>query len=119
DGLEGSRSAGDSGWSAEMLQSLGVVAEEYPAARSLFEESLAIRRELGDRAEIGTTLNCLGRVTARQGDYAAACSLHEQGLAICRQSGAKDGIAQSLKGLADVARLRGDAGLALSVYNQS
>ena len=45
------------------LNNLGIVAVnqgDYPAARALHEESLAIRRELGDQSGIATSLNNLG-----------------------------------------------------------
>lgn len=117
DGLEMSRELGDKRLIADLLLSLGVVAEDDPTARALFEESLAIRRELG--FEIAIALNRIGSLAARQGDYAAARPLHEEGLALCQQSGAKDGVAQSLEGLADVARLQGDHAQALSLYKRS
>ena len=118
DGLKVSQELGDKLLIAEMLLSLGTVAEDYPTARSLFVESLAIRRELGTYW-VPIALNCLGSVTARHGDYAAARSLHDEALSICQQLGARDGIAQSFGGLADVAHLNGDDARALPLYRQS
>jgi tetratricopeptide (TPR) repeat protein len=118
DGLKVSQELGDKLLIAEMLLSLGIVAEDYPTARSLFVESLVIRRELGTYW-VPIALNCLGSVTARHGDYAAARSLHDEALSICQQLGARDGIAQSLGGLADVAHLNGDDARALPLYRQS
>ena len=55
---------------AKVLNAAGVLAYyqgDYPAARALHEESLAIRRELGDRSGIAGSLNNLGNVALRSG----------------------------------------------------
>jgi tetratricopeptide (TPR) repeat protein len=75
---------------------------DYPAARALYEESLAIRRELGDRFGIAGSLNDLGDVVCKQGDYPAAGALYEESLAINRELGDRSGIPYSLEGLAAV-----------------
>ena len=84
----------------------GVLASQqsdYPAAQALHEESLAIRRELGDPRGIGVSLSNLGIVAYEQGDYSAARALQEESLAIFRELGDRRGIAASLNGLANVA----------------
>ena len=63
---------------ANVLNAAGVLAKyqgDYPAARALHEESLAIRRELGDRLGIAASLNSLGAVAQDQGDYPATRAL--------------------------------------------
>jgi tetratricopeptide (TPR) repeat protein len=75
---------------------------DYPAARALLEESLAIRRELGDRHGIATSLSNLGYAALNQGDYPAARALYEESLAIRRELGDQFGILYSLEGLAAV-----------------
>src|SRR5262249_7586492 len=75
---------------AASLNDLGSVAnlqEDYTTARSLYEESLAIRRALGDRLGVADSLRNLGSVASDQGDYAAARSLYEESLAIRRELG--------------------------------
>ena len=72
---------------ADVLNAAGVLAYhqgDYPAARALHEESLAIRRELGHRPGIGASLGNLGNVAFNQGDYPASTALQEQSLAIRR-----------------------------------
>src|SRR5207248_1784979 len=64
---------------------------EYRAARALFEESLAIFRELADRDGIARSLNYLGNVAIEQGEYSAAHALYEESLAIRRQLGDRRG----------------------------
>jgi non-specific serine/threonine protein kinase len=53
-------------------------------AQLLFEESLAIWRELGDEREAAHSLSDLGRVAYERGDAAAALSLYEESLAAQR-----------------------------------
>ena len=96
---------GRSGRHRLSLSNLGHVAldqGDYPAARALLEESLAIRRELGDREGIAASLSNLGNVALYQGDYPAARALHEESLAIRRELGDRCGIFYSLEGLAAV-----------------
>ena len=78
-----------------------------------------MRRQSGDKLQIIATLNCLGRVTRRQGYGAAAASLHNEALVISKGIGDQDGIGHSLSGLADVTRVGGDEGAALALYRKS
>src|SRR5208282_1687155 len=90
---------------ATVLNAAGVLAfyqGDYPAARALEEESLAIRRELGDRSGIAGSLGNLGNVASGQGDYPAARALYEGSLAIRRELGDRIGIFYALEGLAAV-----------------
>ena len=70
---------------AAALSNLGLVAfdeDDYPSARAMSEESLAIQRELGDRRGIADSLNNLAIVASDQGDYATARASYEESLAI-------------------------------------
>ncbi len=46
----------------------------------VFQQALAIRREVGDRAGEGTTLNNIGAVYEAQGRYGAALEMYQQAL---------------------------------------
>src|ERR1019366_7073761 len=73
---------------ADALNGAGALAYmqgDYVAARSLYEDSLAIRQELGDRRGVAGSLNNLGIVASHQGDYAAARSLYEDALILNRE----------------------------------
>src|SRR5205814_9432676 len=116
--LAKSLEAGDKWSIAECFFYLGILAEncgDADRARSLFERTVAIRNELGQKLELALALalNCLGRATSRRGDPEAARLLHVEALAVCQKLGARDGIAQSLSGLADLARLTGNRDEAL------
>jgi predicted ATPase/class 3 adenylate cyclase/Tfp pilus assembly protein PilF len=107
---------------AKALKAAGVLAYQqgdYPAARTLDEESLAIHRQLGDRRGIAASLNNLGLVACDQGDFPAARLLHEESLAIVRELGDRKGIANSLNNLANVAYDQGDFAFARELYEES
>jgi tetratricopeptide (TPR) repeat protein len=107
---------------AKALNGAGALAynqADYAAARALNEESLGIRRELGDRGGIASVLNSLGNVAYDQGDYAAACALHEESLAIRRELGDSEGMAWSLNSLGNIAHPRGEYAAARAFYEES
>ncbi len=81
---------------------------DYPAAKVLFEESLAIVRELGFQRGIASSLNNLGLVALNQSDYPAARALFEESLAIERELGDRFGVAVSLSNLGYAALHQGD-----------
>ncbi len=114
----------DSGGSerAKALNAAGLLAfrqGDYPSARALYEESLAIYRELGDRRGIAHSLNNLGNVACEQGDYPSARALFEESLAIYRELGDRRGIAISLGNLGNVAYDQGDYPSARALYEES
>jgi tetratricopeptide (TPR) repeat protein len=92
---------------------------DIDAARALFEESLALRRELGDTRGIATVLNNLGVVAMEQGDTDAARALYEESLTLRRELGDREGTATSLANLAKIALERGDDVAARALYAQS
>jgi tetratricopeptide (TPR) repeat protein len=63
----------------------------YSEALSLYEQSLDIRREIGDKEGEGTTLNNISQIYEARGDYSAALTYLEQSLAIRREIGDKAG----------------------------
>ncbi|GAC1394914.1 MAG: tetratricopeptide repeat protein [Chloroflexota bacterium] len=69
---------------------------DYAAAQPLYEESLALCQELGDRAGRAWALIYLGWMANDQGDYVAARTSCEESLALCRELGDRPGVARSL-----------------------
>jgi predicted ATPase len=107
---------------ARALNGAGVLAYgqgECEAARALHEESLAIKREIGDQRGIASSLNNLGSVAFNQGEYEAARALHEESLAIEREIGDQQGIALSLNNLGLMAKEQGDYAAARALYEES
>ena len=73
------------------------------AGRLLHEESLSIRRELGDRAGIASCLTNLGSIALEQGEYGSARALLTEGLAIRRELANRLGLAECLEAFAALA----------------
>lgn len=70
---------------AHALNAAGVLAHhqsDFTAARRLYRESLALRRELGDRTGIATSLNGLGHLSLTQGDFAEAQRVFRENLTL-------------------------------------
>ena len=108
---------------ARLLHVAGLLAStqgDYARAVSLYEESLAVRRDLGYKGK-GTchSLHELGAVAYQQGDYERAVLLHEQALALARELEYTFGIAYALSTLADVFRAQGDPGRAATLLEES
>jgi len=72
------------------------VQGDYTTAQPLYEESLAIQREMGDKVGIALSRFNLGNVALAQGEYAKARALNEDCLNLYREMGDKNGIASSL-----------------------
>jgi len=89
------------------------------AARALYEESLAIRRESGDRWSIANSLNNLGLVLRDQGDVTGARTFLEESLTINRELGDRWSIANSLSSLGDVTLSQKDYDAALAFLEES
>lgn len=107
---------------AKALSGAGVLAwnqGDYEAARSFYEESLAIKRASGDQLAISAQLNNLGNLAMDQGDYDMARQYHEESLAIKRGLDDEQGIAISLGNLGIVAYKQGDYETARAFYEES
>jgi len=110
------------GWYANGLEATGKLAwiqGDRAAAQALYEESLALRRELGDKVGIASSLNNLGNVAHNRGDNAAARTLYEESLALSQELGHKQGIAISLNNLGNVALNLGDYATARAFHKES
>jgi predicted ATPase/class 3 adenylate cyclase len=107
---------------AKALHGAGILAVQqgdYAAARLLYQEGLAIRRELGDKRGIAALLNNLGVVARYEGDYTAARPLYEESLALFRELGDAQYIPWALNNLAMVIRYEGDYAAARPLYEES
>ena len=79
------------------------------AARTLYEQGLAIFRELGDRWGIAGTLADLGNLAREQGNYSAAHSLYRESIKIFQELDHKRGIARLLECFAAAAAVQLEA----------
>jgi non-specific serine/threonine protein kinase len=102
-----------------VLQTLGEVAAnrgDFGRAVTLLDESLALRRELGDRQGIAYVLQILGEVACQQGEFGRAAALLEEGLALARELGDRQGIANALTNLGWVVSRQGDYRRAAALF---
>jgi predicted ATPase/class 3 adenylate cyclase len=107
---------------ADALNGAGVLAQfqgDYRAARAVLEESLTLRRELGDKQGIAASLNNLGSLALIQGDYAAAHALFEEALRLNRELGNRAWEAINLDNLGQVAQQQGDYAAARALVEES
>jgi non-specific serine/threonine protein kinase len=107
---------------ATRLSFLGQVAreqEDYSAARTYLEESLALSRDLDDQGCTAHTLDRLGTIAQGLGDYTLARTRYEESLALARQLDDKMEIGWSLHNLGCLALDEGDYARARSCFAQS
>ena len=91
---------------AHAIKGAGTVATwqgDYETARILNEESLALRRELGDTPGVATLLNNLGIIARFQRDLTGARAMNEESLALFRKMGDRWAAGQLLNNQACVA----------------
>ena len=84
------------------------IAVNLAMAHALFEESLLLWKELGDRKAVARALSNLAIVVNSQGDYSRARELYAECLAIFEALGDRTGVAWSLNHQGDAAREQGD-----------
>jgi predicted ATPase len=96
---------------ARALARWGEIAEvmgEYGAARSRYEQSLAVGRAIGDPTRIGTALLSLGEVALAQGDLGRARQLLDDSLVEYRKAGDRERARWPLDAMAELALAEGD-----------
>ncbi|HET9223432.1 MAG TPA: tetratricopeptide repeat protein [Roseiflexaceae bacterium] len=88
-------------------------------ASALFDESLALARELHDPCNMAMALHGVGEMAQLQGDYSRARALYDESLALFRELGETVEIAWSLDHLAALAGEQGDYIQALALGEES
>jgi tetratricopeptide (TPR) repeat protein len=104
-----------------LLAFLGYVArerEEHGQAKQLFEESLALSREMSDTWWLANSLSNVALVIHAQGDYERATELYEQSMDLFRELGDKQSLAFCLNNLARVGYSQGDLGRAAQLTEE-
>jgi tetratricopeptide (TPR) repeat protein len=94
---------GDEGATLSNLSGIYRARGDYDTALGYLEQSLAICREIGDKAGEGTTLNNLSLIYDARGDYDTALGYLEQSLAIQREIGDKAGLVATLHNMGHIA----------------
>jgi non-specific serine/threonine protein kinase len=106
---------------ARALNGAGVLAREQAnndEAVRLIEQGLALRRALGDEADIAASLNSLGTVVEGRGEYDRARALYEEALAMQRTLGNRHAVAAALTNLGTVARRQGELDRAVALTEE-
>ncbi|RME37220.1 MAG: tetratricopeptide repeat protein, partial [Thermoflexia bacterium] len=85
----------------------------------LYEESLRIKEQLGDRAGVASTLHQLGNLAYLQGDYPEARRLYEESLRIKEQLGDRAGVAITTAQLALLEEAEGHLPRALELITRA
>ena len=88
----------------------------YADAKAYLEESLAIARELGDKARIAAALQPLGLASQGLGDPVAARRHLEEALALARELGSKRDIATAINALGQLYRVEAKLDAAEPLY---
>jgi tetratricopeptide (TPR) repeat protein len=99
---------------AKALQMAGILAAmqiDYERAATLYEEALALSRELGDKRGIAQALQAIAYVAYQRTDYTRAIELCQEALALHRELRDKRGIANTLRDLGWCARVLRDVQL--------
>jgi predicted ATPase/DNA-binding XRE family transcriptional regulator len=107
---------------AEALNGAGALARiqaDYEQAQKWLEESLTLRRELGDKKGTADTLINLGTVAFDRGDYPRSAALDDESLSLSRELGDTWGIALALNNLGVTVRAQGDLAEAASLGEES
>jgi len=107
---------------AAMLHNLSMLAQatgDYAEARRLYQESLKIAEQLGDKSGVSISLHQLGMLAQATGDYAEARRLYQESLNIKEQLGDKSGVSRSLHQLGMLAQATGDYAEARRLYQES
>jgi len=92
---------------------------EYEEAKRLYEESLKINQELGDKSGMAATLHQMGNMAYGTGDIGEASRLYEESLKINQELGDKSGVAKALHQMGSMAYDTGDIGEASRQYEES
>jgi predicted ATPase/class 3 adenylate cyclase len=107
---------------ARVANGLGVLLDqqgEPETARRMFERSLAIWRELGDREQEARQLNSLGIVYRHLGEPERARELFEQAIAINREAGITHRLGASLANLGQLESAAGNYDRAYQVVREA
>jgi predicted ATPase/class 3 adenylate cyclase/Tfp pilus assembly protein PilF len=105
-----------------LLSCLGWVAlerEENSQAKELYEESLALSREMDDTWWLASSLLGLAFVSHSRGDYERATELYEESMDLFRELGDKNSLATCLGSLAMIVYSQGDLGRATKLTEEA
>jgi serine phosphatase RsbU (regulator of sigma subunit) len=105
---------------AATLNNIGYYAQyhqgDVPKSLDYYNRSLKIKKEIGDKKGISTSLNNIGYIYQQQGDIPKALEYNHQSLKIKEQIDDKEGIAMSLNNIGGIHADQNDFDTALEYY---
>lgn len=107
---------------AVALHQLAIIEQDrknYDKAIELCDQSLEIKRKLGNESGISKSLHELARIEQARGNYKKATELYNQSKDIDTKLGDQLGISRSLHNLAAIEQAIGNYDKAAELYNQS
>ena len=106
----------------DYLNRLGLLNKHtgnYNLALPLYEQSLKIRQEIGDRKGEGTTLNNISQIHDAKGNYDTALGYLKKALKIQQEIGDRNGEGTTLNNISLIHSAKGDYDTALAYLEQS
>ena len=106
---------------AKILLAYGYVRQlqgDYPVAQDCYDQSLALLRELGNKAAIATLLNNYGNLADNLGQYEKAERCFKESQTLCLEVADPWGAASNLNNLGNIASNRGDYSTAEKCYRE-
>jgi tetratricopeptide (TPR) repeat protein len=106
---------------ADALHHLGLIHQDqgrYEEAEKMYQASLKIEEELGDKSGIASNLHHLGMIHQGQGRYEEAEKMYQDSLKINEEQGNKRGIAYTLGQLGTIHLDKGKYEEAIELYQQ-
>ncbi len=82
-----------------VVESARAICKKEQSQVSLYEQSLLIYKEIGDKSGEGTTLNNISGIYNARGDYETALNFLNQSLAIRQEIGNKSGEGATLNNI--------------------
>lgn len=92
---------------------------DFTTARAMFEQSLELARQLGDKSGAAHAVYGLGRVALRQEDLPGASALYEEAFARFQELGLRESSASLLNGLGVFVTNQGDFPRARTLFQES
>ena len=93
-------------WTLSFLGDVALNQNESSEARSIYEESVAILREIGDKNFLAYSVRRLGLLAWQEKDYGRAIVLCRESLKLNRELGDLRGVLACVAGFADIAVLQ-------------
>ena len=92
---------------------------EYDDARRMYEESLKISEDIGNKNGVAAALHQIGMISQQIGSFDEARRMYDESLKVSREVGNKGGMAATLHQMGNLAYVIGDLNGARCMYDES